>query len=52
MKLVVPPTATVEEPTSLLGLMLTTLVTVPGAVAVVLPLLVVPVGINTVKVLV
>ena len=52
VKLVVAPTATVEEPTVLLGLMLTTLVTVPGAVAVLLPLLVVPVGINTVKVLV
>ena len=52
VKLVVPPAATVAEPTVLLGLMLTTLVTVPGTVAVVEPLLVVPVGIKTVKVLV
>ena len=52
VKLVVAPTATVDEPTVLLGLMLTTLVTVPGTVAVVLPLLVVLAGIKTVKVLV
>ena len=52
VKLVVPPTATVVEPTSLLTVRLTTLVTVPTTVAEVEPLLVVPVGINTVKVLV
>ena len=52
VKLVVPPTATVVEPTVLLGVMLTTLVTVPGTVAVLEPLLVVPVGTSTVRVLV
>ena len=52
VKLVVPPTATDELPTALLGVMLTTLVTVPGTVAVVAPLLVVPTGIKTVSVLV
>ena len=52
VKLVVPPTATVLEPTSLATPRLTTLVTVPSTVAELEPLLVVPVGINTVKVLV
>ena len=52
VKLVVAPAATVLEPTALLGLMVTTLVTVPPTVAVVLPLLVVVTGISTVKVLV
>ena len=52
VKLVVLPTASVLEPTSLVTPRLTTLVTVPATVAVVLPLLVVPAGINTVKVLV
>jgi hypothetical protein len=52
VKLVVPPTASVDEPTVLLGVMLTTLVTVPGTVAVLLPVLVVPAGIKTVRVLV
>ena len=52
VKLVVLPTATVLEPTSLLTLKVTTLVTVPATVAVAWPLLVVPVGIKTVKVLV
>ena len=52
VKLVVAPIATELEPTALLGLMLTTLVTVPPTVAVVLPLLLVPAGINTVSVLV
>ena len=52
VKLVVLPTASVLEPTSLVTPRLTTLVTVPATVAVVLPLLVVPAGTTTVKVLV
>ena len=52
VKLVVAPWATVVEPTSLVTPRLTTLVTVPATVALVLPLLVVPAGISTVNVLV
>ena len=52
VKLVVLPAASVEEPTSLVTPRLTTAVTVPATVAVVLPLLVVFAGISTVKVLV
>ena len=42
----------VLEPTTLLGLRFTTLLTVPGTVAVVEPLLVVPTGTSTVNVFV
>ena len=52
VKLVVPPTATVVEPTVFLGVMFTTLVTVPDTVAVLEPLLVVPTGTSTLRVLV
>ena len=52
VKLVVLPTATVVEPTSLLTPRLTTLVTVPATVAELWPLLVVFAGISTVSVLV
>ena len=52
VKLVVLPMASVLEPTSLVTPRLITLVTVPGTVAVVEPLLVVPAGIKTVRVLV
>ena len=44
VKLVVRPTATVLDPTTLLGLRFTTLLTVPGTCAVVAPLFVVPAG--------
>ena len=52
VKLVVAPSASVLEPTSLLTPRLTTLVTVPATAAVVEPLLTVPAGTATVNVLV
>ena len=52
VKLVVPPIASVGEPTSLVTPRLTTLVTVPATVAVLEPLLVVPAGTSTLTVLV
>jgi hypothetical protein len=52
VKLLVLPAASVLEPTSLVRPRLTTAVTVPATVALVEPLLVVPAGTTTVKVLV